>query len=184
MYPQMELLETKHCLLRPITLDDAEDLFEYYSIPKVVKYLPIKVHQNISETRRFIKSYFINNYQKGKIGHYAVVLKGQGKVIGNVGFNNISPYAKSGEMGICINPNYWGHNLSYELAEVLVNYAFNKLNLDYVYAITYDDNIYSKSPLIQLRFTYEYNFNKKIKNLNNKIVKCNKFVLYKDDYTK
>ena len=39
----------------------------------------------------FIKSYFINNYQKGKVSHYAVVLKTQNKVIGNVGFNNIYP---------------------------------------------------------------------------------------------
>mgnify|MGYP000448978877 CR=1 FL=1 len=67
MYPQMEILETIHCILRPITLDDTQDLFEYYSIPAVVKYLPIKVHKSISDTRRFIKSYFINNYQKGKV---------------------------------------------------------------------------------------------------------------------
>ena len=73
MYPQMEILETIHCILRPITLDDTQDLFEYYSIPAVVKYLPIKVHKSISDTRRFIKSYFINNYQKGKVSHYAVV---------------------------------------------------------------------------------------------------------------
>ncbi len=46
MYPQMEILETIHCILRPITLDDTQDLFEYYySIPAVVKYLPIKSTQ-------------------------------------------------------------------------------------------------------------------------------------------
>ena len=184
MYPQMEILETIHCILRPITLDDTQDLFEYYSIPAVVKYLPIKVHKSISDTRRFIKSYFINNYLKGKVSHYAVVLKTQNKVIGNVGFNNIYPTDKNGEIGICINPDYWGHNLSFELEQVLVDYAFKKLNLDYVYAITYDDNIYSKSALVQLRFIYESNFKKRIKNLNNKIVKCNKFVLYKENYTK
>ena len=184
MYPQMEILETIHCILRPITLDDTQDLFEYYSIPAVVKYLPIKVHKSISDTRRFIKSYFINNYQKGKVSHYAVVLKTQNKVIGNVGFNNIYTTDQNGEIGICINPDYWGHNLSFELEQVLVDYAFKKLNLDYVYAITYDDNIYSKSALVQLRFIYESNFKKRIKNLNNKIVKCNKFVLYKENYTK
>ena len=36
MYPQMEILETIHCILRPITLDDTQDLFEYYSIPAEV----------------------------------------------------------------------------------------------------------------------------------------------------
>ncbi len=184
MYPQMEILETKNCILRPITLDDTNNLYEYYSIPEVVKYLPIKVHQTHYDTRRFIKSFFINNYQKGKIGHYAVVLKSENKVIGNVGFNNISQHATSAEIGICLNPNYWGNNLSYELAQILVDYAFNKLNLEYIYAITYNDNVYSKKPLIQLNFTHELDFAKKIKNANNALVKCNKFVLYQEDYTK
>ena len=184
MYPQMEILETKNCILRPITLDDTEDLYEYYSIPEVVKYLPIKVHQTYSDTRRFIKAFFLNNYQKGKIGHYAVVLKNENKVIGNVGFNNIYPHAHGGEMGICINPNYWGYNLSFELAQVLIDYAFNKLNLEYVYAITYNDNVYSKKPLDKLNFIHELDFNKKFKNYNNQTVKCNKFVLYKNNYTK
>ena len=42
MYPQMEILETQNCILRPITLDDVDDLYEYYSKPDVVKFLPIR----------------------------------------------------------------------------------------------------------------------------------------------
>ena len=83
--------------------------------------------------------------------------------------------------------DYINENEFRKLERALKKYnmlAFKKLNLDYVYAITYDDNIYSKSALVQLRFIYESNFKKRIKNLNNKIVKCNKFVLYKENYTK
>ena len=97
MYPQMEILETQNCILRPITLDDVDDLYEYYSKPDVVKFLPIKVHKTPSDTARFIKSFFISNYERGRIGHYAVLLKNQNKVIGNVGFNNISQNATNGE---------------------------------------------------------------------------------------
>ena len=95
MYPQMEILETQNCILRPITLDDVDDLYEYYSKPDVVKFLPIKVHKTHSDTARFIKSFFINNYERGRVGHYAVLLKKQNKVIGNVGFNNISQNARN-----------------------------------------------------------------------------------------
>ena len=184
MYPQMEILETQKCILRPITLDDVDDLYEYYSKPDVVKFLPIKVHKIPSDTTRFIKSFFINNYERGRIGHYAVLLKNQNKVIGNVGFNNISQNATNGEIGICLNPDFWGNNLAYELTEVLLQYGFNKLNLNYIYAITYNDNIYSKRYLEKLNFTHNNDFVKRFKNLNNKTVKCNKFVLYRNDYTK
>ena len=53
MYPQMEILETQNCILRPITLDDVDDLYEYYSKPDVVKFLPIKVHKTPSDTTRY-----------------------------------------------------------------------------------------------------------------------------------
>lgn len=75
MYPQMEILETQNCILRPITLDDVDDLYEYYSKPDVVKFLPIKVHKTHSDTARFIKSFFISNYERGRIGHYADFIK-------------------------------------------------------------------------------------------------------------
>ena len=64
--------------------------------------------------------------KKKRIGHYAVLLKNQNKVIGNVGFNNISQNATNGEIGICLNPDFWGNNLAYELTEVLLQYGFNK----------------------------------------------------------
>ena len=150
----------------------------------ILKFLPIKVHKTHSDTARFIKSFFINNYERGRVGHYAVLLKKQNKVIGNVGFNNISQNATNGEIGICLNPDFWGNNLAYELTEVLLQYGFNKLNLNYIYAITYNDNIYSKRYLEKLNFTHNNDFVKRFKNSNNKTVKCNKFVLYRNDYTK
>ena len=54
---------TERCILRPINLNDSLDMFEYYSKDYVVKYLPIKHHKSISDTKRFINS----NQQKGKV---------------------------------------------------------------------------------------------------------------------
>ena len=179
LYPQMEILETANCILRPIRLDDYKDLYEYYSIDKVVKFLPIRKHRSYLDTKKFIKTFFISNYKKGNIGHYAIVFKSNNKVIGNVGFNNISPNDKNGELGICINSKYWGNNLSIELAEALIEYGFNELNLDYISAIAYDDNIYSKNVLVNLGFTHQKDFYKKFKNTGDKLIKCSKYILYK-----
>ena len=81
LYPHMKILQSKKLYLRPITLDDANDIFEYLSQEKVVKYLPIKAHKNINETKKFISNYFINNYENNKYSHYAVVYKKENKVI-------------------------------------------------------------------------------------------------------
>lgn len=72
-------------------------------------------HKTVSDTRRFIKSFFIDNYKQGKIGHFAVVDKSNNKVIGNIGLNNVYKSDTEGEIGICINPIYWGHDIATEL---------------------------------------------------------------------
>lgn len=75
IYPQMKIIESNKYILRPITLEDATSMFEYYSQEKVVKYLPIKVHKSISETKRFIRKNFIDSYKKGNVNHWAIIDK-------------------------------------------------------------------------------------------------------------
>ncbi|MDK2561937.1 GNAT family protein [Romboutsia sedimentorum] len=180
---EMKILETKNCILRPISLEDAPHLFEYYKYDKVVKYLPFKKHKNISDTENFIKIFFLKNYAKGKIGHYAIVLKKENKVIGNIGFNNISSSSKEGELGICINPLYWGYNLSSELAKEMLRYGFYDLNLKKIIAVAFEDNKYSQKPLQELGFHHVKFFNKKLyAKKSGAYVKCHKYEIFKKDY--
>ncbi len=180
---EMKILETRNCLLRPISLEDTPHLFEYYKYDKVVKYLPFKKHKTISDTENFIKLFFLKHYSQGKIGHYAIVFKKENKVIGNIGFNNISSSSQEGEIGICINPLYWGYNLSSELAKEMLRYGFYDLNLKKVTAVTFEDNKYSQKPLQKLGFHYVKSFNKKLhsKKLGS-YVKCHKYEMLKKDY--
>ncbi|HBG0960646.1 TPA: GNAT family N-acetyltransferase, partial [Clostridioides difficile] len=83
-YPQMKTLETRNCILRPASLDDVEDFFDCYKNKIVVKHLPFSEHKSLEDTRKFIKSFFLNPYKKGKIGHFAIVYKRDNKVIGNM----------------------------------------------------------------------------------------------------
>lgn len=177
----MKILETKNCILRPITLNDSMDLFEYYSQDIVVKYLPLKKHKTITDTTNFIRTFFINNYLKGKIGHFGIVYKRNNKVIGNVGFNNISKNKKEGEMGICINPYYWGQNLSKELAIEMLRYGFGDLTLSKIIAYTFEDNKYSRKVLEELCFEYSGVYNKKFR-AKSKTIKCRKYEMTLNSY--
>lgn len=178
-YPQMKILQTSNCILRPANLDDAYDIFEYYKDEKVVKYLPFNSHKTLNDSKKFIKNFFINHYKKNECSHYAVVYKTNNKVIGNVGFNNIKIGSKVGEIGICINPNYWGNNLSTQLTNVIIEYGFMFIGLEKIIAITYKNNNYSKKSLYDLGFKY---VGKRKKKLKNKIQVCYKYELSKKDY--
>ena len=155
------------------------DFFEYFSQEKVLRYLSFSTHKNILQTKIFIKSFFINNYKKGNIGNYAIYYKHDNKVIGNIGLNNIDPNSKSSEIGICINPKYWGHNFATELTVITLITGFELLNLDKLIALTYAKNKYTPKSLENLGFKYINTF--KIKPSGDT---CHRFELTKDEYLK
>jgi len=176
-YPQMKIIETPKFILRPAMLSDVNDFFEYLSQEKVVKYLPFSVHKNIHQTTNFIKSFFLKNYKKGKIGNYAVYYKADRKVIGNVGLNNIDTNSNEAEIGICINPKYWGHNFATELTIISLITGFELLQLDKLVALTYIKNKYTPKSLETLGFEYIKTYRP---TLNSDI--CNRFELTKSTY--
>ncbi len=180
MYPQMKIIETKRCILRPANINDAQDIFEYYKEEKVVKYLPFKKHENIEDTKRFIESFFIKHYKNNEVGHYVILYKDNKKVIGNIGFNNLKKKSKYGEIGICINPYYWGKGITEELLTEIIKLGFDDLGLSKIVAITFKDNKYSRKSLEEFGFNY-LGLNKK-KISKNKYYLCHKYELLKLNY--
>ena len=184
-YPQMPIIETKNYLLRPARLNDAEDMFEYYKQSKVVEYLPMSSQKTVSDTRSFIKSFFIDNYNHGKIGHFAVVDKSNNKVIGNIGLNNVYKSDTEGEIGICINPIYWGHDIATELGKEVIKFAFTSTNIKRIVANTYENNKRTSKSLKHLNLKYYKTYNKKIvKRMKITYVKCDSYRILKSEYIK
>lgn len=177
IYSQMKIIETPRFIFRPFEISDAEDVYEYLCQEIVVKYLPFNAHKDIDSSKQFIQSYFINNYKKGKIGNYAVYYKKDHKVIGNVGFNNVNPKSKEGELGICINPKYWGNKFSIELALVAIISSFEFSKVDKLVVIIYEENKYSTSCVKKLNFTYTKTYKPK-----QNLPLCLRYELNRDEY--
>ena len=75
-------IETERLILRPITLDDAADMFAYCSDPETIKYLTFKQHESVEASREVIAKFFLERPQNGVPEAYAIVLKKNGKMIG------------------------------------------------------------------------------------------------------
>jgi RimJ/RimL family protein N-acetyltransferase len=93
-------IETERLILRRYTIDDLQDLFEYLSDEKVVKYEPYKP-MNIEEVKGNL------DWRISTDEMIAVELKKTHKMIGNVylgkrDFNTL-------EIGYVFNKNYWGN---------------------------------------------------------------------------
>lgn len=73
-------IETERLLLRPVTADDAQDIFEYSSEPDVGSNAGWKPHETTEETIKIMNEIFI-----GQQNIFGIILKAENKLIGTIG---------------------------------------------------------------------------------------------------
>lgn len=125
---QHNQLEGERIRLRPITIDDAEDMYEFTSDEETTHFI-YDAHTDLSQTQNVIGNYYL----KEPIGKYAVALKESNKLIGIVEFR-VHDYNNNGELGYTLSRHYWGNGYMNEACNLILDLAFNVLGVERVYA--------------------------------------------------
>lgn len=121
----MKEILTERLIIRRFTENDWEGLYEYLSDEDVVRYEPYMPY-----TKEEAKQETINRSQNNDF--WAVCLK-DGKLIGNIYFSKGE--FDTGEIGYVFNKAYQGLGYATESAKVIVDYAFNELNIRRIIAV-------------------------------------------------
>ncbi|MCM1193923.1 MAG: GNAT family N-acetyltransferase [Butyrivibrio sp.] len=108
-------LTTDRCLIRNLTMEDAEDLYYVLSDERVMAY--IEPAFDMERTKDFIRTAGLCEPPLV----YAIVWKRTGKVIGHVIFHAYEPCDY--EIGWIINRDYWGQGIADEVTKELIKYA-------------------------------------------------------------
>ncbi|MGG3943664.1 GNAT family N-acetyltransferase [Peribacillus psychrosaccharolyticus] len=137
-------MESERILLRPISLNDAEDMYEYTSDEETTRFI-YEQHKDLDQTKNLIANYFV----KEPIGKYAVVLKESNKMIGAIEFR-VHEWNKSGELGFTLNRHFGGKGYMTEAGKLILGLAFNVLGLERVFSEHEVKNSASGKVLIRL----------------------------------
>ncbi|OWA34040.1 GNAT family N-acetyltransferase [Saccharibacillus sp. O16] len=135
--------------LRPITLADAADMTEYTSDEETTRYI-FAEPKSLEQTERLIAGY----YMREPIGKYAVILNGNGKLIGTLEFR-VDESTNSGELGFTLSRHYWGKGYMSEAGQLILDLAFGPLELERVHAAHETGNIASGRLMLRLGMTHE-----------------------------
>lgn len=155
--------ETERLILREIVLDDAEAMFEMDSDPEVFKHLGKSPVQSIQEVEDYILS-IRKDYEAYGIGRWALTDKATGSFIGWSGLKfrtqTVNQYSGYHEVGYRLLRRFWGKGYATESARAAVDYGFEILRLESVFAMTNRENIASRNALLKtgLKITAEINF--------------------------
>lgn len=134
VFAENQILETERLFLRPLTLADAEDMYEYASDEETARYV-FPQHQSLPDTRRNIANYFLT----APLGKYGLELKATGKLIGTMDLR-VDEANDNGEIGYTVNKAYWGQGFAPEAARTLLELGFEQLGLIRIYAVHDVDN--------------------------------------------
>lgn len=147
-------LETERLQLRPFADADAEDLFALQSNAHVLRYWDSPPWADRSSVARFLAG-CRRMAEEGSGARVAIERTCDQMFVGWCTFNSWNPEFRSGSLGYCLNEAAWGRGYATEAAQVLLQWAFDTLDLNRVQAETDTRNLASARVLEKLGFVRE-----------------------------
>jgi len=147
-------LQTDRLLLKEITGDSAQDIFEIYSSAEVVRYYDCDVYQSLQQAMDQIRTWAANCSKDVAI-RWGISEKGNGKIIGTCGFNFWNKQYSSSPLGYDLLPSYWNKGIITEAVKEILRFGFEEMKLNRVQAITFPENVASTRVLEKLGFQNE-----------------------------
>ncbi len=154
IYGNLPTLETERLILRKMTMDDTEDMFEYASDPEISIHSTWESHISIEATRDFLER-IMKAYEENQVAGWGVVLKENNKLIGTSGYVNWSTNHNRAEIGYAISRSLWNKGLMTEAVNEVIRFGFNKMELNRIEARCKLENIGSERVMQKVGMTME-----------------------------
>jgi RimJ/RimL family protein N-acetyltransferase len=171
-------VETERLILRELLPSDLEGMFELDSDPEVHKYLGNKIvtdKNQIAEIINVVRKQYIDN----GIGRWAVIEKSTNNFIGWTGLKFVTELTNGRknyyDLGYRLRRKYWGQGIATETTIASLDYAFNKLKVNEVYAAASCENIASNKILQKVGLSL-------IETFYYEDIKCNWYKIDKNNY--
>lgn len=151
----MPAFETERLLLRKVTGQDLDDVFEFSSDPEVAHRMTWEKNDSKEETLSNFLQPTLEGYQDGQSGVWAIVYKDSKKVIGTCSLVGWSNEHQKAEIGYVLNRKFWGAGIATEASQEVLNYGFDVLQLNRIEGGCDLDNIGSEKVMLKAGMTFE-----------------------------
>lgn len=151
------VLETERLVLRNLTNNDLEDVFDIRSNPVTMQYIPRPVAKTKEDAQAVIDMITGFTTANERI-NWAITEKGNDKLIGIIGYVNLKPESHRAEVGYVLNIDHLRRGIMYEALQAVLDYGFNTIELHTIEAIICTDNIASVQLAEKSGFVREAHF--------------------------
>jgi RimJ/RimL family protein N-acetyltransferase len=137
MSPGAYVLETSRLALRGWSLDDTSEALAIYGDPRVHRFLPQGAYERDTPDRvRAMLERSIATIASLGFGHWAVVERDGGALVGNCGFRPPVAECNELEIGFTLAPSRWGRGYAVEIVAATLRHGFERRGASRIVAMT------------------------------------------------
>ncbi|MCY7293081.1 MAG: GNAT family N-acetyltransferase [Ferruginibacter sp.] len=147
-------LESQRLLLREITTDDVNEIFELRGNREAMKYIPRPLCITTEDAMEHVKM-IQQKIETNEGINWAITLKSDNKLIGYIGHYRIKWEHFRSEIGYMILPKFNGQGIITEAIKLIVDYGFNEMKMHSLEGIIDPENAASARVLEKNGFAKE-----------------------------
>ncbi|WP_426275102.1 GNAT family N-acetyltransferase [Chryseobacterium sp. S-02] len=146
--------ETERLIIRPMSLDDAEFIFDLYNRPKFIRFIGDRNIKTVADAENYIRNRFLPQIEKLGYGNYLILTKEGSHKIGGVGI-----FEREGleivDIGFSLLDEFEGKGYAYEAALKVKSVGMDDFGLKKISAITSKDNFSSQKLIEKLGLKFQ-----------------------------
>lgn len=150
-----QVIETKRCYLREMTLNDLDDLYALYQGKTITQYME-GLYEERQKEEEYTKAYIKNMYQFYGYGMWVAIHKSTGKLIGRAGLDNLHLHGKIVlQMGYVVGEAFQNRGYATELCQGILEYVKEETEFEEIHCLIQKENKISVHLAQKLGFIWQ-----------------------------
>ncbi len=145
--------------LRKLRKADAMDIYQNAKDKEIAQFTYVPHPYTLKDGEEYVRS-TQKNIRKGKTYALGIELKSKKSIVGTIALMNVDMDNKNAEIGYWLGKPYWGGGIMKEAISLILEFGFETLGLERIYAKVFHPNISSARLLERSGFSYEGTFRK------------------------
>lgn len=148
-------LETERLILRQFKIEDYVEMYNNWACEDVVtKFLTWQTHTNLDVTKSVLADW-ISKYANKDFYNWAIELKEENRLIGNISVVSLREETLSAILGYCMGSKWWGKEIMPEAGKAVLKYLFEEVGFNRIAANHDKNNPKSGRVMQKIGMTYE-----------------------------